>query len=630
MEDSEQLPETQLPAYSPTVHSSSSMDPNQGMCCAFRKIAGYARRTESYLELMNQPPKYRFLCFVALCQIPDKSLGSEARYRCPVLGCGLQFDREHSVELLNHVSGCSRLALGRYYCPYCYRPEVFADPETFPHGLKHSRRHFLKNAFDAIFRLGSKKLRKPVHHSRKVDSFKEARSSKKRRYVEEPHIPELEGGEFVPASGRVELEESRGNQSLSVKRSSYHSAGAVELSGSPFWPSELDAGFPEVAPSATVEPSAVELSSNRYSYPSVTQTSTGGEATPDYSLSPVSPATSSERWFSSKDFDSPISPIGINSSAPWSIDSVERIIQSTPRLHAPSPTPSYQFDTTQGPHSATNGMEGWQPQIRPDIRIDTKCASSRPVQTSSPASSGVGIPIRQPIEHRSPLKKVPSPLQIEAEERSPTKLVGEIRGLFNSLFKVSVHKMSQPPISPAAVALFDQFPSAAGLFSEAFFGLDKVVRGILPTTLFEVLGLAHLVYASAFACQQEDVEDLLPEIFKDLKNWSQAIIKDDDRKIYLQLVQQIFSIDGEENSSPYGDPQWTYKGRYSGASHSPLGMPPPPPPPSFWPMDTGSGEQLAALQREFMDEDKLLGSFQKGVAIRLCLEYLSSRFPPIA
>ena len=590
----------------------------------FRNISDYARSTQSYGELLQQPPKYLFLCYVALCQIPDKSIDSEDRYSCQIYGCNLSFrgEQDRSSQLLRHVSNCPLLGTGIYHCHSCGIPEVFMAPENPTHSdiHRHSRRHFLKHAFDAICRLGTRKLRRP--HLPKGNSSRSLRASKKRRYVEE--MPEL-GGECHPSPTTGERVELQGARSIPVDTKRPTSLSAFELPDSSLWPLEMHGSLPEHVHPSTLESSVPELSSQRFSYPSGTHDSMD-DATPDCSLSPaVSPATNSECFFNSDGFDSPISPADL-SRFTWSLDAIDRVNPITSNLRLSSVTSTFDFEDPPSTSSSPVKSGSWHSEGRstrpyPNIRIDTSCSTARPVLQPSPSSSTGGL--QRPSASQAALARVPSPLQIEAEERSPTRLVKELRGLFNNVVKVSMSKLGQPPISPSIATLFKDalggYTTAATIFDTSFHALEKIAKGVIPTTLRELFGLSHLVYATALASHQADIAELLPEIFSNLQDWSHAIISNQERATYLHLIKQLFSPEqsGFESAT-------TQHSRYA-ARYFKQPLPSMPPPPAPWPTVAEPGENLAILQQEFRDEDQMLNSLKKGIAIRLCLDYLSSK-----
>ena len=516
------------------------------------------------------------------------------------------------MELLNHVSGCPHISEGQYICPYHHRPESFMYPQKRSHLSKPTRRHFLKYAFTTIYRLGTKSLQKAIHPAKLNVIHHERRRSKKRRFEDEQPIVAgpREDDKRDPMGPEFELDSTV--------------VGAV----SPPSPSEVT--VPTELPSRTtrvfemegilpivVEPPRAELASKRFSTAS-SESAVATTVSASSTSSPVSPVTS-EQFFSSKDFDSPISPADVADIFQWPSNERRRM-----EGLALDPSTGVAHHTALG---TTLSVGSEQPQslwpsidtratarFYPNIRIDTTCANSRPVEEVSPSLGNF-------------LGKTPSPLAIESQTGSPVKLVEELRGLFNTNYKISYAKLIQPPPSPAITSVFEEYHSAASMFAMAWQAVAKVIRGTLPDTLAEIFALTHLGYACAMATQEVDLFHQLQHIFQDLTNWSNAIPFGQDRVKYLSLIQKLFSPPALDAAiTGLGDPQDTETAlltptQFNRASPGRSSSFP------ASPSDSGSRHSkihLSASNPNVKDFKKLYVSLKNGPIVRLCVQYLSS------
>ena len=476
---------------------------------------------------MQQDPRHQFVCWVALCRTTDPDISVETRRSCPFQWCEYKADDTDGVELLNHVTSCFRFAEGRYVCPYHCRPESFMQPQKRSRLSKPARRHFLKYAFNAIYRLGSKSLHKAIHPSklnsvhRNHHHHDERRESKKRRRDTEFSIPTLPGIELDSTAVTSEHSFSA-SQPLPVRVARY-GLDAAELPNRRTQLCEMEGILP-----------AAELASKRFSSAS-SESALATNPSASSASSPISPVTS-ESWYSYTGFDSPISPA----------DTSFHFQQFDDNKNAPdiSSHKSFTEDARCSSHDSSlpawfaNQSRSWSPSRSrnpPQIRIDTSCSGSRIVDgVLSPSVSKY-------------LEKTPSPLQIEAQAqieaqtRDPVKLEEELRGLFNTLFKVSCTKLTQPPPCPTITTIYGSYNSAASMFELAWKAMAKIVKGSLPNTFPEIFAVAHLGYACALGTQELDLVSQFQPIYDDLKRWSGAITSGQDKHNYLTLIQKLFS-----------------------------------------------------------------------------------------
>ena len=443
---------------------------------------------------------------------------------------------------------------------------------------KLSRRHFLKYALSAIYRLGSKSLRKAINPARS-NAAHERRLSKKRRYDDEfpttvgtheaatrdPILPGIElDGTAVGGASSCHLDAMMPTELPCSRRTRLF---------------EMDAFMPRATEHATAE-----LASKRFSTAS-SESAVATTVSASSTSSPVSPVTS-DHFFSSKDFDSPISPADVSdllqwpSEIPLSAGTTSSRHESIELAQATGSEPSHNVWASVGARAATRS--------HPRIRIDTSCAVSHPTRKASPQFENL-------------LCNTPSPLAIESRTQSPVKLVEELRGLFNTNYRISYAKLIQPPPCPMVTSSFEGNHSAASMFKSGWEAVLKFVNGKIPDTFSEVFAITHLGYACALTVQEADLVNQLPHVFNDLIKWSNAISIGEDRLNYLDLIQKLFS------------PQITDT-EFSGSSDATLlGMGQSTP---------GDIDQILPLGRE--DAQALYNTLKTGPTIRLCVQYLES------
>ncbi|KAI4155376.1 MAG: hypothetical protein LQ340_001018 [Diploschistes diacapsis] len=444
-----------------------------------------------------------------------------------------------------------------------------------------------------------------IHHDR--------RHSKKRRYDDEfPTIAPPTRAEKHDAAFRgAELDSTAIKSAFAPVLSD--STVPAELSGRRTRVFEVEGILPIV-----VEPPRAELASKRFSTAS-SESALVTNPSVSSASSPVSPVTS-EQFFSSKGFDSPISPADVSHFLQWS-DAQGRHQNSLPVGVSTSAVDSQAHASPWPPASARSqslwASVGARAALRscPNIRIDTSCANNRRIDNDlSPESS------------RDHLGNTPSPLQIESQIQSRVKLVDELRGLFNTTFKISYSKLFQPP--PCLTAMgFESYQSAADMFETAWQAVASITHGVLPDTMSEIFALAHLAYACALAVQETDLVDQLPHIFEDLTLWSHAISKSQDRVRYLNLVQKLFDPQLlETGSSGLED---TLDADSSLLTPTPLHRASPGRSSSFpsWPSEgrpLNEMGQLSVPSFDITDHKKLHTSLKNGIIVRLCMQYLNT------
>jgi hypothetical protein len=227
------------------------------------------------------------------------------------------------------------------------------------------------------------------------------------------------------------------------------------------------------------------------------------------------------------------------------------------------------------------------------------------------------------------LGAVPRPQQIEADSRDPKRAIQELRGLFNTLFKLTVAKIYHSPRTTAGAAILRSNVSAASVFDCALKGLYLLLRGQLPRQFWQVFGISLLAYACGLANQDQDLSTQSEAIFADLLQWAQAISDGGDQQGYVLLVQQLWSPN-ENLFQPVAARPWSHmndplesmdmtRASLSLANAmSPLN--------DSWLMGGGGmaqtdNLQLRMLQKEF-DNQHLLNTLSNGAAAQLCKQFL--------
>ena len=575
-----------------------------------------------YVELEQKPPLYMLLCWVALVRNNDSSLAPQDRQRCPSPWCDVVFPETDLMELINHVSECSKMSHGAYVCPYHHRTEPFM---TIPDSQSEhrSRRHFFKHAFDAICKLGSKGIKRAIHPSKqgarvefKAGGRKRLRSSPDLKdTISDPKAfdPQL----LFPDDGLIVADEDVTPiaQPQAAKRMSLHNTSELPSTRSMYH--EMEAFLP---------PPAAELASQRMSRLTTSDATPGSGSNSDFSNSPVSPI-SSNHWTDARDFASPVSPVGNPfHAAPWPGAGIPQAPPQVPQqsefvaphqLNANGGVPVQAADA--GPWMPA-GQGHSPPRSFPKIRIDTTLAATPP-----PSGPFEANPPQQPNQSNQNLSVIPSPFQIASDNQSPTKSVEELRGLFCRVFELSCTKISQPPVSPAGETLLRVRPTPAFLFERGCRALSKVLHGMLPSSFWEIFGLAHLAYASALANQEPDLVALLPEMYEDLARWSEAVKIRADRAGFLNLIRQLFtpenhSLERLAMGSRTRESSTRTRRAHTSASASLSDLS------RLWSTGRPTGQDGTFQQQGFAKTDQtLLIGLKQGIAVQLCLRYLGCK-----
>jgi hypothetical protein len=507
------------------------------------------------------------------------------------------------------------------------------------------RKQFLKNAFNAVRQLGSKTrgIRKashqPSHHAVRDDLWLPRQDG-----VEQPSITELFMDEKEVVNTALELDGRERAAPAPVPPVRVHQVGQsrVELDGA-----ERTFGIEHIEHSYEMEgvvPTELDADADAdaLSCPSM-DWDTSDILTPD-SLSPVSPVSASQQWCraTSRDFDSPISPTESSSYDLWTSDLNELSISRVPPTGKDKSEPKAQ--RTEPLNSAQdvdlNVMRLNRMKPIPSIRVDTTVNSSKPIASIPPTTYELDSNIISPESGALgfyQLKAASSTDLVDSADPPRQRqvfLVEELRSLFNFIFKESIRKVRELPMSSAAITFLAANPSAALVFEHGLCALHKVVRGVLPSTLWEVFGLSHLAYAAAIAGHPQDLverfQQTFDEIFENIIEWSKAIAREDDRASFIELAHTIWAPDthsfllrpsqGVARTEPCNSDLYS-RSRVGQGSPVSTGSSPT----SVFQSLRGAGGYQSGLQREFLDRQLLQSSLKNGIAVRHCLQYLDSK-----
>lgn len=556
------------------------------------------------------------VCWVALCRSKDMDLSLEYRRTCPMLWCEVTFEPNESLELISHITGCSRLRDGEYFCPYHERPEYFMSKQNPVRSAKDARRLFLKDTFKAICRLGSKSIRKAIHPS-KYGGWHGTRSPRKRSY----------GGGVTDVGSETTL--------LPPELSSTGMADFSFSNVSSQFPKRFSRSFVELAdrrscPVELENPFSAELPSEPFSRTLSTVIDIPPVASA--SSSPVSPIES-ERCFDSDGFDSPVSPSSLSSYSSLLDKNDEQVLctagteshkHHANKLSAPTvPSRDDRFVPPGGFQSAMAARTFLR--TYPNMRIETTYGGTKPTSMPSPVKDPVMSFETSSGGISQGLNDVPGRLQIEGETLNQRKLVEQLRGHFNFCFKMSCAKMSRLPMTPAADSFLQDCPSPAFIFNSGYMGLRTLVEGQLPWKFEEVWGITHLAYASAIGCQEDNLVGKLPQIHDDLLRWSEVITDDRKRKDYQEFVGQLFEVLVQRiklpsEGHPEAFPQHTQTFAYG--YHSSSGQILAQTRSQGW-TTTQMHSSMRNVQQGCEDERRLQSALKEGITVQLCLQYLA-------
>lgn len=544
------------------------------------------------------------------------------RLRCPVKWCRIVFD--NTTKLLNHIRKCSRLNEGLYWCPYCEKDERFSSPVLREKCTQRCIRN-CKDAVKALSNYGSKSLRKATRLSKK----------RCRACVEQPL--ELMGEEIMSDNDDLRLMEGQfaelDDLSFATTPPIQLGLNSAELCGIS-QPCEMEDAVP-----------AAELGCGSFSLPA-----SGWDevemTTPNLSLSPVSPVSPNtpvtpnqsrnRLWYASN--DSPVSPTDADDFSSLSSRSYPCIDADMTLSILDFPYPDLSthsqplFSTTTSLEEFSTISSAVQKDVcksLPSIRIDTSVSDVQAfVWTSSDYDSFVeNVHSRVDAGTVADLTKIEAreaPASTDFSNARPTKLFEDIRDIFGLVLQESMQKMCQEPMSEAAATYIRTKPSFNFMFRNGLVAVQKILRNILPTTFWEVFGVAHLAYASAILLDPQDLVLPFAHIFRDLRYWSKAISSEREKAAFLQLIGEIWAPDFQDKlysgANTFSDsPQVQDLHRLEISASALLGH--------ILPKPSGSTNGYSAALQDNFDRPRFLADhLSKGDAVGFCLRYLDGMF----
>ena len=490
------------------------------------------RDVAEFTDLLTQSHRLQFLYWVAIHRSHAEKIPTMELLRCPLLWCRMSFN-EHE-KLVDHVSMCSHLNQGEYWCPYHQQAERFAQPvldRSSRYAPQSLRKPSWKGAVKAIRRLGSKGLQKAIHPSRSRKSqshgwqehwpkTKEVNQENIQELMSEAEILELDGQELV--------------DSALTGITIYEAAGH-------YLPFEMEDTCTHAA----------ELESETLTCPSMDWESTG-DTTPDSSLSPISPVSPGDQWhrqtFDSS--DSPISPAERNYTVPWASDETcltkaapTTLVERSPSVSCclPLSEKNKKIGYLKSMHMPDTSFTDttvymWSNEVTGDEQHHSLIYRTVTAQVASHDNEldvviGANGALHRSMSYTSAEDTtVPSPL----------RHVEDLRDMFHIVFGETMQKLKQPPISQQARTLINLSPSAAFLFQIGFETLRKILNNDNKLSFWEVFGLSHLVYASALMSNPADLKQEFRQTFSDIIHLSSQIICAHDKAAFTQLAHELW------------------------------------------------------------------------------------------
>ena len=465
---------------------------------------------------------------------------------------------------MNHVSVCSYLEIGEYHCPYHMETEHFVEPTyTKDHGItrKHSTgKRLLDKAIRAIRYLGTKSMRKSIHPSRSSTSSSTRSSSiyaqptNEDVYTIPEHVAEIDGWETILPKFK---------ETFTAKYDVCgESTGLFEMDGTYTPPVELDGTSPSSScPSMTWQFS--------------------GDGTPESPLSPISPLSPTDRWYqrTHHDQDSPISPRDSAISGSWAIDPSRFSRMQTSSIYEQVPVTSYKSSMISS-KSVMKTANDLYVRMMPTTTTAFIVPHLAPNHEATHRDQG--------FQQYSSMNGIAPDTYIEPEAVRSVETVEDLCHTMQQLVGDTVQKLGRHPVLPYATAVINRIASTEFILDSAFNALKRLLHHEIPTTFFEVFGLAHLAYAAAAI--KSDSAGLsttgLRAIFYDITTWSNAVADTEERIAFTQLAHEIWSPTADAVDANHVDVQ----------------------------------PRLSAGQRH-----NTLILLQKGSAVRYCLQYLNGK-----
>ncbi|MCJ1281557.1 hypothetical protein MMC26_000877 [Xylographa opegraphella] len=513
------------------VSNSNQFDSSVHSCCALKPFDWGIRYVAEFTGLLTQSHRLQFLYWVAIHRSRDQTIPTMERLSCPLFWCRMSFNEYET--LVDHVSTCSHLDQGEYWCPYHQQAEQFAQPvlnRLHVYASQNSRRPSWKAAVKAIRRLGSKGLQRAIHPSR---------SRKSQSHGWHDHKSDTNArnrGNIYELMPEVQLLELDGQES---GKSALNAKNIHEVAGTYLQFEMEDTSI-----------SVSELDSETLSCPSMDWESTGN-TTPDSSLSPISPISPGDEWLRQtfEPWDSPISSAERNYTVPWASDKTLLIEDATATMVHQSPSVSCclqvsekkeHFTYPNSIHIDTSDTETtvfmWSNETKRDEQHHSLIHQTVDAQVATHDDEQyVGVGANGALYH--------SGISTSAKDTTvpkPSRHVEDLQDIFHIVFGETLQKLLQPPVSQYAMTLINLRPSPAMLLETGFETLRKILNNDNNLSFWEVFGLSHLAYASAILSNPADLKQEFRQIFIDIIQLSSQIVGAEDKAAFIQLAHELW------------------------------------------------------------------------------------------
>ena len=225
-----------------------------------------------------------------------------------------------------------------------------------------------------------------------------------------------------------------------------------------------------------------------------------------------------------------------------------------------------------------------------NLSIDTSASLRRTVATSKSGSS------------TSPFKQLlSSPSTPEILSYEPVVLLKQLRSVFWNTCFFKYSQSSRLLQTSIGQEIINRRASPEELFISGWEAVRKVLNGQLPQSLWSLFSLTQLAFACGLVVWENEIKHQFDELLDDLKVWSFALRYPHDRLSYQDIIERMFS--NKDRCS-----KRILRSKYNSPSSS------------------GSDSTSKHPDPLSLDSSELLIKLQDGVAIRLCLQFLSSKW----
>ena len=542
-------------------------------CCAFQRLE-QARTTSVGMGDVSprKSPSYQLIAWVITCRDTDPNLDEKIKRTCPMAKCTFSCDPDDD-ELIRHITGCAFTRFGKYKCPYHNNElEAFMIPQPLRIRKRWNRTHSLREAFRDICKLGSRGLHKAFRPSNKKRRFDGLESLDETKYklnaVEIDGSPQAYRRRTTTSDVWPEKRQPPARRSAAlqpqIQSQIREAAGTVFVS-------ELQGHKLDVYN----ELPSVRFSAAPQDLPQIVTTFQRSGSETDTSLpSPLS----STPYVSSERFESPISPQDLQEVVSWAEAmesssghqvSLDAMVFSWPMNQRQSSQSGPSISGSRSPNHLLRAKG-----LR-TITLDTSVGTTKPV--SAPRSN-----------HEDRLAS--SPEEPEILSLSSTQLFEELRSTVHNTYTFTYAQLSRAPRLQVTERIISRKSTPAQVFSSGWDAVENVLDGKLPQNFWLLFCLAQLAFACGQIVWENQLKHQLDEIVDELRIWSQSLRSPHQRECYLDVIEQIFV--GEELKSTIASPDSMSSNIYG----SPL------------------------------NEQELLSRLRNGVVIRLCLQFLCSKF----